>query len=97
MGKCLTIIVAKGSKISRTWLYRHAKLLISVHAPTGFLTILALRLYLQRTTLLLMVDNLTSLIASIAESARYLSTRDNHVVGVMSRCESNESRTASRR
>ena len=38
-----------------------------------------------------MVDVLTALIGSIAESARYLSTRDNHVVGVMSRCESNES------
>ena len=38
-----------------------------------------------------MVDVLTSLIGSIAESARYLSTRDNHVVGVISRCESNES------
>ena len=34
---------------------------------------------------------LTSLIGSIAESARYLSARDNHVIGVMSHCESNKS------
>ena len=32
------------------------------------------------------------LIDSTAESASYILTRDNHVVGVMSRCESNESR-----
>ena len=32
------------------------------------------------------------LIDSTAESARYTLTRDNHVVGVMSLCESNESR-----
>ena len=32
-------------------------------------------------------------IDSTAESANYMSTRDNHVVGVMSRCESNKSRT----
>ena len=31
-------------------------------------------------------------IDSTAESASFMSTRDNHVVGVMSRCESNESR-----
>ena len=29
---------------------------------------------------------------STAESANYMLARDNHVVGVMSRCESNESR-----
>ena len=31
------------------------------------------------------------LIDSTAESASYMLTRDNHVVGVMSRCESNKS------
>ena len=62
------------------------ELLISTHASLAFWhNILA-----QRTTLLLLV--LISLIGSIAESARYRSTRDNHVVGVMSRCESNKSR-----
>ena len=30
------------------------------------------------------------LIDSTAESANYMSTRDNHVVGDMSRCESND-------
>ena len=34
-------------------------------------------------------------IDSTAESASFMSTRDNHVVGVMSRCESNESRMVS--
>ena len=33
---------------------------------------------------------------STAESVNYMSARDNHVVGVMSHCESNESRKLTR-
>ena len=35
------------------------------------------------------------MIDSTVESANYMSTRDSHVVGVMSRCESNKSHSKS--
>ena len=73
-------------KLWRPWLLQ--KLKMKERVAGLFDKILALL-----TTYNTVAAGLTSLIGSIAESARYLSARDNHVIGVMSRCESNESRT----
>ena len=64
---------------------------MSVHAWTGFLTILLPLLSMYHTFAAGRCSHCgRGQIDSTAESASYMLTRDNHVVGVMSRCESNK-------
>ena len=82
-------VIVKGLNISRTWLYWHAGT-FDVSACTGFFNIILALLTTYLTFAAWSSPPWTE--DSTAESANYMSTRDNHVVGVMSRCESNESR-----
>ena len=79
----------RGLKFPRTWLYS----LVSVHALAFNIILALLTTYhtFAAGSWLMFSCSHRGLVDSTAESANYMSTRDNHIVGVMSHCESNES------
>ena len=83
-------IYPRGLKTSRTWLYWHAGT-FDVSACMHWLFNITLALRTTCHTFAAGRCSHRGLIDSTAESASYMLTRDNHVVGVMNRCESNES------